>query len=217
MASRRGRAMIMILILLNVPLFFIVPWERILFDREKVIADNSGNMVTVDMRELEPTGIYVWMEHGKPAAVEHKRPNRFYSIFYSCTQFYVYTGNQVNEETKNQAMRTGYDDRPWAVLIADDVFAIPDSGKVKLDLTNPNRLSISTVDKALEEVNKKFGLSGRSYIDCATPYSKALDEFRNKRVIACFVTACAECLILPIILFIVVMVQRKKNAAQTGQ
>ena len=75
MVNRHGRAILLLIILLNVPLFFIVPWERILFDKEKVIADNSGDMVTVDMRELEPTGIYVWMEDGKPAAWEKKKPN----------------------------------------------------------------------------------------------------------------------------------------------
>ena len=41
MVNRRGTAFLMLIILLNVPLFFIVPWERILFDKEKVIEDNS--------------------------------------------------------------------------------------------------------------------------------------------------------------------------------
>ena len=211
MVNRHGRAILLLIILLNVPLFFIVPWERILFDKEKVIADNSGDMVTVDMRELEPTGIYVWMEDGKPAAWERKKPNWFYSIFYSSAQLYVYTGNQVTEETRFQAMRGIGDYSPWAVLIADEVYAIPNSGKVKLDLTNPNKMSISMVQRALEEVNKKYDLSSSSYIDCATPYSKALDSFRRKRIIACFATACVECLVLPIILLIIVAVQRKKQ------
>ena len=212
MVNRRGTAFLMLIILLNVPLFFIVPWERILFDKEKVIEDNSKNLVTVDVSELEPTGIYVWMEDGKPASVEDKRPNWFYSIFYSCTQFYVYSGDQVSEDAKLWSMRDIDDDSPWVVLIADDVFTIPDSGKVKLDLNELNRTSIATADKALEKVNKKFGLSDRSYIDCATPYSKALNEFRSKRVTACFATACVECLVLPIILLIIVTKRRKKQA-----
>ena len=49
MVNRRGSAILMLIIILNVPLFFIVPWERILFDREKVIEDNSEDLVTVDM------------------------------------------------------------------------------------------------------------------------------------------------------------------------
>ena len=211
MVNRRGMAILMLIIILNVPLFFIVPWERILFDKEKVIEDNSEDLVTVDMSELEPTGIYVWMEHGKPAAVEYKRPNAFYSIFYTGAQFYVYTGDQVPEEARKHTMRSLDDRSPWAVLIADDVFAIPDAGKVELDLANPNRLSISTVQRALEEVNEKFDLSGRDYIDCATLYSTALGEFRSRRVMACFFTSCAECLVLPIILLIIVVKQRKKK------
>ncbi|MCR5530371.1 MAG: hypothetical protein K6F26_00800 [Lachnospiraceae bacterium] len=211
MVNRRGRAILMLVILLNVPFFFVIPWERILFDKEKVIEENSGDMVTVDMRELEPTGVYVWMEKGKPVAVKDKRPNWFLCNFYTCTQFYVYSGNQVSEETRNSAMRTIDNDNPWAVLIADDVFNIPDSGKVKLDLSNANRLDLSTTQKALEKVNKKYGLSGRSYIDCATPYSEALNAFRTKRIAVCFATACVECLVLPIILLIIVAVKRKKQ------
>ena len=208
MVNRRGRVVLLLIILLNVPFFFVMPWERILFDKEKVIAENSGKMVTVDMRELEPTGIYVWMEDDKPASVEHKRPNWFYSIFYSCTQFYVYSGDQLSEDTRLFTMR---DDTPVAVLIADDVFDIPDSGKVELDLNNINRLSTTATENAFEEVDKKYSLSGSRYIDCATPYSKALNEFRSKRVMACFATACVECLVFPILLLIIVAIRRKKQ------
>ena len=215
MVNRRGTAFLMLIILLNVPLFFIVPWERILFDKEKVIEDNSGNMVTVDMRDLEPTGIYVWMEDGKPTWHDSKRPNWFKSNFYTCAQFYVYTGSQVTEETRSRAGRAYDDAGPWAVLIADEVFTIPESGKVELDLTQPNRMSISSVQRALEEVNEKFDLSSRSYIDCATPYCKAQNEFRSKRVMTCFFTACAECLVLPIILLVIVLIQRKKQKETT--
>lgn len=165
MVSRRGRVFLLLVILLNVPLFFVMPWERILFDKEKVIEENSGDMVTVDMRELEPTGVYVWME----------------------------------------------DDNPYPVLIADDVFTVPDSGKIELDLSTVNRVSMTITDNALEEVNKKFGLSDRRYIDCATPYSKALNEFRGKRITVCVVTACVECLMIPILLLIIISVRRKKQ------
>lgn len=211
MVSRRGRVFLLLVILLNVPFFFVMPWERILFDKEKVIAENSGDMVTVDMRELEPTGVYVWMEDDKPVSVENKRPNWFYSIFYSCTQFYVYSGDRVSEETRMFTMRDLEDDNPYPVLIADDVFTVPDSGKIELDLSTVNRVSMTITDNALEEVNKKFGLSDRRYIDCATPYSKALNEFRGKRITACVVTACVECLMIPILLLIIISVRRKKQ------
>ena len=210
-AGRYGKAIMVLILLLNVPVFLLVPWDKVLFDREEVVRRNTGRTVSVRVSDLEPTGVYVPMDGGNSHITGYEDPKWIHRLAYAYAQFYLYYGDDVPENTKLYSFRTLDDDEPWVILIADSIIDIPDSGKVELDLSSVNEYRWAVAENALEEVNDEYDISQNTYIDCATPYCGELQAFKNKQKMYCFIVTAAECLLLPVVLFVIVIVQKRKE------
>ena len=201
----------LLILLLNVPVFLLVPWDRILFDREEVVKRNAGRTVSVRVSDLEPTGVYVPMDGGNSHIKGYDDPKWIHRLAYAYAQFYLYYGDEVPERSQMYSFRAGGEDEPWVILVADSIIDIPDSGKVELDLSSVNEYRWTLAENALEKVNDEYDLSQSTYIDCATPYCEELQAFKNKQKMYCFAVTVAECLLLPVVLFVIGMVQKRKK------
>ena len=207
-----GKVFIFLIFLLNVPGFFLVPWENYLFDKEAVINRHMDDPIEVDVADLEPTGIYLCMDHKDDYIIGYEDPKWIHFKAYAYAQFYIYKGD-VPEEA--QLWLHPFDDtrRPEPVLIADSIIDIPESGTVTLDLSEINFLSWSNADRAMNRVKEKYSNLevDTRYIDCATPYCEELTAFKTKKFNIFISVVAVESIIGAIALIISAIVVQVKN------
>ena len=211
-----GKLFLLLIFLLNVPGFFLIPWENYLFDKEAVVARHMENPIEVDVADLEPTGIYLCMDHRDDYMNGYEDPKWIHFRAYAYAQFYIYTG-EVPRET--QMWLHGFDeyDGPEPILIVDSVIDIPESGTVMLDLSEINFLQWGNAQRAVAKVQEKYGLKHDKYIDCATPYCEELTAFKTKKFNLFIGTVAVESILGTIVLVIVSIVAYAKSGKNNAQ
>ena len=216
MASRRGQFFIFIVFILNAVAFLAVPWEKFFFDKEKVISLNSSHLEEVDVKYLEPTGVYVPMTFGESAVKGYQHPTWFHRKLNAYARFYLYTG-PVSDRMDHDfnASNKQFDGIP--VLISE-VIDIPSSGKVKVDMKTKAYPSEYFIKEGLNSVAAKYKLPGKDYYDSATPFCKELDTFKKNSLMTLLKVVIGEVIVLTIVLVIAgaaASKKKKQNAAKT--
>ena len=207
---RTGKVFIFLIFLLNVPGFFLVPWENYLFDKEAVIDRHMENPIEVDVADLEPTGVYLCMDHKDEYIVGYEDPKWIHFRAYAYAQFYMYNG-EVPEDAQLWLHPFEDNDLAEPVLIADSVFEIPESGTVTLDLSEVNFLTWSNAERAINRVKENYDFTCTHYIDCATPYCEELTAFKTKKFNLFIGTVAVESILFTIVLVIAAIVALAKQ------
>ena len=216
MASKRGKFFILIVFLLNVAAFLVVPWESFLLDKEKVVFGHSRHLEEIDVKYLEATDVHVPMTFGVDVIKGYENPTWFHRKLMPYARFYLYTG-PVTEKMRSEInhKRTEYDGIP--VLISELV-EMPDSGKVKIDLTD-SYADNYYVKEGMKKLAKKYTLPGDEFYDSATPFCQEHAAFKNAAARNLIIAVVAEVVLFVVILVIAASVSKskKKKQAKTAQ
>lgn len=214
MASRRGQLFILIVFILNVCAFLIVPWESLFFDKEKIISLNSLHFEEVDVKYLQPTGVYVPMTFGESAVKGYQNPTWFHRKMNAYAQFYLYTGPVTDKMNHDfNAKNKKFD---GILVLISEVIDIPSSGKVSIDMTTVAYPREYFLKQGIETLSSKYGLPGKDYYDSATPICQALDAFKKNTFQVLIKAVVAEVVLLTVILVIAGAVASSKKKKQTG-
>ena len=163
------------------------------------------NPIEVDVADLEPTGVYLCMNHNSEHINGYEDPKWIHFRAYAYAQFYMYSG-EVPDETKLW-LHTSEDSKdPVPVLIADSIIDIPESGTVTLDLSEVNFLEWTNATRAMNRVKERYNLTNDRYIDCASPYCEELTSFKDKKFNIFIGVVAAESIIFTIVLVIIASV-----------
>ena len=213
MASKRGSYLLFVLIILNAIAFVLVPWENWLFNKEEVINNHSEYLEEVDVKYLEPTGVYVVMDFSTEHIKGYQNPNWFHRKMSAYAQFYMYTG-PITEEMRRNLWTYGEDVDALPVLIADTIIEIPESGTVMIDMTSRGDNGTYVCREALETLQKDYPQVENLFFDSATPYCEELMAFKKAQQMNCLYAAIIEAMLYVVIMIIVAVVSRSKKKKQ---
>lgn len=217
MAARRGKAFLFLLVLLNGIIFLAVPWEKIIYDKEKAINSYPGHLEVIDAEYLEPTGVYVPMTFGEGAVKGYQHPGWFHRKMNPYAQFYIYTGpvtDKMRDDISHQ--REKYDGIP--ILISEQI-DVPAKGKVRIDMSTTEYPRTYYVREAMETLSEKYVMPSDEYYDSATLLDKGLMEFKKSSGRVFMIVIFAEAILFTVFLVIVLIVtlaKKKKQGAGSG-
>jgi hypothetical protein len=213
MASRKGQFFIFIVFILNAVAFIAVPWENFFFDKEKAIRENSAHFEEVDVKYLEPTGVYVVMGSHDEVVKGYDNPTWFHRKMSPYAQFYLYTG-PVTEKMRTEISQRRKEYEGIPVLISE-LIDIPSSGKVSIDMTSTAYAQDYYVREAMKKLEKKYKLPGDEFYDSATPLCNALGNFKKASWSLLIRVVIIEVIVFTVLLVVlsIVAVSKKKKQA----